>query len=961
LYRDFLVRNPDLVLIPFRPISLPPALFPAARSRLFFALLGDAGPDHIVSDPEEYQLLFEQGFLYPLDEYIFDVLRDKSGQPVDPDGRAIAPTKSELFYRDRSTGKYSLSVPIARRLSVCSKWEELPPPLRAPSVRHGKVYGIPVPDGFTCLIYRRDLFARAGLDPDSPLPDWDAFLYCAQKLTEPDRPIRRAPVQKGQYGFACAIDPALEWLNYLWQAGGDPLRETRFCPEGHRIEAKNDEHPPSKCPLCGKSLRPDRPSWSPAFASDAGVVASRYYRTLRTLRWTRCPRCGEPVNIPAGSEKLPLLACPATACQHVFPFPSPDRIYRGVVREIAPDQTEDRTTISADLFERGEVAMLMVTNPYRFVAGLSLPAETIGMMPLPRGRQWVTCPLCHTPIILTPSMTDSGRAVCPRDSTSVDLLRSELHGGVSANLVNVTMWGINSSSPRASRNAAWRLIEHRMSDRAKVVAAQSLVDDGYARAAPPSHLLLAEYGQLYQSLPKTWALVEQQSLSSARLPPFVPGWSAFTSTAIRDLLKDLCRGDETRLSARLQEAAATCAAAIRSEAPAVTRQRQKGIPGILIPLAILVLLALRRLYRAVAHRRSAPRASIPPPRKRGALAWLLLAPALACLTLWVYIPLLRSIGMSFYDWPPVGEKRFLGLLNFAAIFASPDFWRILLQSVVFVGLSIILGFAGPILLALLLSEVPRGRLLFRAIFYLPALTSGLAVALLWRLMYDPTEKGFLNWLLLHMPRSVHLILPFLLMIAFAGLSAVFFRRREFIPGVLLLILSFGLIVLIPRIEPLRRPINWLANPAAGGIWTMLCVILPAVWASAGPGSMIYLAALRNIPAELYESAELDGAGVFARIRHITLAELKPLVVVNLLGALVGTSQAIRNIFVLTGGGPAGKTRVLPLDIWYNAFAYLRFGYATALTWILASMVVGLAVCQLRQLWRAQFRHLPVET
>jgi len=313
--------------------------------------------------------------------------------------------------------------------------------------------------------------------------------------------------------------------------------------------------------------------------------------------------------------------------------------------------------------------------------------------------------------------------------------------------------------------------------------------------------------------------------------------------------------------------------------------------------------------------------------------------------------------MAFSDWRAAGENRFLGVVNFVSILSSPEFWHILLQTIIFVGLSLALGFGGPIILALLLAEVPRGKHLLRTVFYLPALTSGLAVALLWKLMYDPTETGFLNWLLLHMPRSTYLILPFLVMVAFAALSALFFRRREFIPGVVLLILSAGLILLIPRIQPLRRPINWLGNPAAGGLWTMVCVILPAAWASAGPGSLIYLAALRSIPTQLYESADLDGAGIFAKIRHITLAELRPLVTINLIGALVGTSQAIRNIFVLTGGQPDGRTKVLALDVWYKAFIYLRFGYATALAWILASMVIGLAVYQLRRFLGADFRRL----
>jgi ABC-type sugar transport system permease subunit len=126
-------------------------------------------------------------------------------------------------------------------------------------------------------------------------------------------------------------------------------------------------------------------------------------------------------------------------------------------------------------------------------------------------------------------------------------------------------------------------------------------------------------------------------------------------------------------------------------------------------------------------------------------------------------------------------------------------------------------------------------------------------------------------------------------------------------------------------------------------------VFVGVWASAGVGGLVYLAALRTIPEELYDAAELDGAGVFAKLRHVVLVELRPLIAINLLGAVVGAAQAIRNIFVLTGAEPHGKTKVLALDVWYQSFVSLRFGYASALAWILASFLIGFSVCYLKRL------------
>jgi len=960
LYRDFLARHPDVVLVPFQTQHLPRGILPTERSRLFFAMLGESGPDHIVSHPEDFQLHLQQNFLYPLDEYVFDVLKDRDGYPVHPEGHRLSPKKDDLFYRDRQTDKYSVAVPMARRISICPEWDKLSPLLRELSTRDGKIYGISIVRGFTCLIYRRDLFVAAGLNPDSPPKNWDELVYFAQKLTEPDKPIRGARVQKGQAGLACAIDAPSEWLNYLWQGGGDAVHKLKFCPDGHRLEVRKEVDFPQKCPLCRRGLLHARRSRAPAFDSNAGLLALQYYQILRSLRWTRCPRCGEPVSISPEAEKTAALTCNGPkGCEHTFPFPPANRIYRGLVREIEPYDAPDRGERAAELFIRGEAAMLMVSQPYAFVAKLPLSHEKVGMMPLPAGWEWVRCPRCRLPIILTSDMKEAGKAVCSHDSVPVDLSTARVHGGISANLIRVKVWGINSSSTKAARDALWRLIEYRMSDHAKVAITESLIDQGHYEAAPPSHLLLAGYRQLHQTLPESWVFTEQQSLASGRISPHAPNWSAFMTDDIATLLRDVGLGEDTDLKASLHETAKKCAVAIRTESLTAETKHSKGIAGILIPAAILLLVALWWLYRAVPRYRL-PSAGAPATvGRRRSWAWLLLAPALVSLLLWVCLPLLKGGQMALFDWRAGGGERFIGVLNFADILSSPGFWRVLFQTFLFVLLTVVLGVAAPIVLALLLSEVPRGKHFFRTIFYLPALTTGLAVALLWKLIYDPTENGFLNWLLLHMPRPTYLILPFLLMVACAALSALFFTRREFIPGTVLLAFSIGLLLLIPRIRPLSRPINWLGNPDAGGLWSMVCIVVIGVWASAGLASIVYLAALRSIPEELYESAELDGAGAFAKIRHVTLAELRPLITVNLVGAVVGTFQAIRNIFVMTGGEPQGKTKVLALDLWYNAFVYLRFGYATALAWILVSLVIAFAVYHLKRLSLTEFRHVPM--
>jgi len=122
----------------------------------------------------------------------------------------------------------------------------------------------------------------------------------------------------------------------------------------------------------------------------------------------------------------------------------------------------------------------------------------------------------------------------------------------------------------------------------------------------------------------------------------------------------------------------------------------------------------------------------------------------------------------------------------------------------------------------------------------------------------------------------------------------------------------------------------------------------------GPGCIIYLAAMRAIPLEMYEAAEIDGAGFWGKFFNVTVPFLKFLIVINFTGAFIGAFKAFDQIFLLTGGGPADATKVLGLEIWYNAYMYLRYGYATSMAWILGSLLIGFTLYQLRILSRVTF-------
>jgi len=287
-----------------------------------------------------------------------------------------------------------------------------------------------------------------------------------------------------------------------------------------------------------------------------------------------------------------------------------------------------------------------------------------------------------------------------------------------------------------------------------------------------------------------------------------------------------------------------------------------------------------------------------------------LLPAGLTILVWAYYPLLKGLEIAFQDYRIGGENKWVGMDNFIGVFTQPIFWRSLINSFVYVGLTIVIGFLIPIFLALALNEIPRAKVFFRTIFYLPAMTSGIVIAFLWRQFYEKAETGLLNTLLA----------PFI------DLSNRFLGTEW------------------PKAN------DWLGNPTLA----MFAVVLPGIWAGAGPGPILYLAALKNIPDERYEAADLDGANWMQKIRWIVLPGLKPLILINLLGVFIAGFKAMENIFVLTGGGPLYATHTIGLEIWTNAFMFLKFGYATAAAWVMGAILIGFTMIQIKNLLNMRF-------
>jgi multiple sugar transport system permease protein len=281
----------------------------------------------------------------------------------------------------------------------------------------------------------------------------------------------------------------------------------------------------------------------------------------------------------------------------------------------------------------------------------------------------------------------------------------------------------------------------------------------------------------------------------------------------------------------------------------------------------------------------------------------------------MYWPLVKGTVIAFQDYSVLGESQWVGSAHFATVLFDAEFWHSMWLSLLYALMYMFFGFWVPIALAFLLVEVPKGKAFFRTIYYLPAVLSGAVVIFLWRSFYD--SNGLINQVVNGPIMAINAI--------------------------------FG-----AHIAPVHQ--SWLENPMAA----LFCVLLPTIWVGMGPGCLIYLAALKTVPDEMYEAADLDGAGIWSKVFRIAIPSIKALVMINFIGAMIGAVRG-SSAFVLamTGGGPyseaGGATDVIGLHIFYETFGYLKFGSGAAMAWVLGAMLIGFTVIQLQRLSNLEFK------
>lgn len=270
--------------------------------------------------------------------------------------------------------------------------------------------------------------------------------------------------------------------------------------------------------------------------------------------------------------------------------------------------------------------------------------------------------------------------------------------------------------------------------------------------------------------------------------------------------------------------------------------------------------------------------------------YIFIAPWFLGFLVWTLGPFLASIGLSMMKWSMLGKGKFVGLGNFEQLFVTDERYRqALINTSIYVFVSVPLKQIIAVTIAMLLNQKLRGIFVYRTIFYLPSVTSGVATAILWSMVFG-YRMGILN--------------------------AVLGR--------------FGF-----------TPQQWLTSIKLA----LPTLIFISLW-NVGSIFIIYLAGLQGVPIHYYEAAEVDGADEWQKFWKITVPLITPSIFFNMVMGFIGSFKVFTQAYIMTGGGPADRTLFYVLYLYYKAFRDFRMGYAAAMAWILFLIILVLTLFQM---------------
>jgi multiple sugar transport system permease protein len=273
-------------------------------------------------------------------------------------------------------------------------------------------------------------------------------------------------------------------------------------------------------------------------------------------------------------------------------------------------------------------------------------------------------------------------------------------------------------------------------------------------------------------------------------------------------------------------------------------------------------------------------------------AFYFLFPSFLTLTLFVFWPILNSFLLSFRDWSLLETTHpYIGLANYYELMQDERFWNAVYRTIYYTLSSVPLSIVLALGLALLIHLPLKGMTFFKAIYFLPVISSFAVIAIIWSFLMDP-DIGLLSYYMKLMGLPVS---------------------------------------------------DWLRSP----IWALPAVILVAVWKNVGFNMVILLAGLGEIPESLYEAAKLDGAGTFRRFWNITLPMLRHTLLFVIIISVISSFQVFDQVYVMTRGGPMFTTETIVYFIYHHGFNVLNMGYASSASWLLFVVILLITLFQLR--------------
>lgn len=272
--------------------------------------------------------------------------------------------------------------------------------------------------------------------------------------------------------------------------------------------------------------------------------------------------------------------------------------------------------------------------------------------------------------------------------------------------------------------------------------------------------------------------------------------------------------------------------------------------------------------------------------------YLFLLPNLIGFLAFMLIPVLFSFGISFTNWDGFGDMKFIGLKNYIDLFSDETFRISLFNTVYFTLLSVPVTMVLALIVAIMLNKKLKGIKFFRAAFFMPYVTATIAVSAVWQLLYHPT-RGPIN----------------------AFLS------------------NLGI----------ANPPGWLSSSE----WALEGIIIMTIWKMIGYYMVLFLAGLQGIPKYMYEAADIDGATKFQQFKSVTLPMLSPTIFFNVIIGIINSFKVFDQVYSMTQGGPGRSTNVLVYTIFNEAFVKYKFGYASAMAFVLFLLILIITIIQFK--------------